>query len=1821
MGNPKKGVGTALHNTDVVSNDLSNKVEKRTTSPLLSPMALMALGLTGAATTSVLSREVSPGGRLPHTNADTLVSDFSAQATVLDSAPLGVAEANPIVQQMDMLIQRMLVETVALAPEALVTDSGRWTLAESVDGGAETVIADSGADVILAQATIEASAGANTVSAVTTAGGSAAVAGGVSAGAILAGVAGLALIGGASKGSSASSAAPPAPGDTTAPVIQSLTANSVSKTITLTYDSPLATTHLPAANAFAVVTGGVANAVASVAVNGNVLTLTLTNAFAAGAVTVTYTDPTAGNDVSAIQDLAGNDASGFVQGIVADGYIRGAQIYIDTNKNGIADLAEKLNGVVTDANGNFLIPFTAPAGTIIAVGGINIDTGIANTVPLKAPQGSTTINPLTTLVQALIDAAPPGTPLTAQAAAAKVASALGLTLPSGASLTSYDPLSATDGGALAAQKAAAQVATVLALAFSAPASGTSSSAAVQTVVGNFVTQINTAASGSPIDLSNADTVTALFNNSLGVSVASSAAVADAQDALADISDAADLGEVSDVQSSFLDAIAPAAPTMNLTAGSDTGASTTDRLTNDTTPTLRVTLQVAALDGTAVVAGDTLTVTKDGNNVGSAIISAVDVVNGYVDITLSALLLEGAHSLTAAVTDKGTNTSAVSSALTFTLDTAAAAPTVALSTDTGGSNSDKITSNGALIVSGAESGATVQYSTDSGSNWASSFTAATGVNSVQVRQTDVAGNVSNASTAYTFTLDTAAAAPTVALSTDTGSSNSDKITSNGTLTVSGNETNALVEYSTNGGTVWASSFTAATGANSVQVRQTDVAGNVSNASTAYTFTLDTTAAAPTVALSTDTGSSITDKITSNGALSVSGAESGATVQYSTDGGTVWASSFTAAAGANSVQVRQTDVAGNISVASSALAFTLDAGLPTISASSPADGGLTLGLAANLVLAASESIAKGAGTVSIFKGDNTLIEAISVSGNQITITGTGANTQISINPTTDLVKDQTYYVKVSAGAFTDIAGNAWAGINDATSWNFTGAGASVVISAVASDNTVNLAESGQAITVSGTLGAEASILQAYTTSNMTAVLRPASGSDITLTNLSYSYSGGTTGTWSAVIPQSVLSGVTDYTLTVTFTGNAGAAANIVGVGTQAVHIDTVVASPTVALSTDTGSSNTDKITSNGVLSVSGAESGALVDYTTNGGIVWTNSFTAVTGANSVQMRQTDVAGNVSSASTAYTFTLDATAPAAPTVALSTDTGNSTDKITSNGALTVSGAESGALVDYTTNGGIIWTNSFTAVTGANSVQVRQTDVAGNVSDASAAYTFTLDTTAAAPTVALSTDTGISNSDKITSNGALIVSGAESGATVQYSTDSGSNWISSFTAATGANSVQVRQTDVAGNVSGASTAYTFTLDTTSPTVQIVGATNPNPSTGAVTIGFNFNEAVTGFDADDVTLVNGTKGSFTATDSSRYTLVVTPASSAAPQSMTLNVAAGAATDTAGNASAAAAQWLASILYGTSGVDTLTVGTALDYIFLGAGNDIIKLTSAAGSTTTATDVVLDFGAGDKIDLSSVLGAGGSGYTGSALGDTGFGFVELKNVTLTQNANNTTTVQFNIHFDTSTINGSKITGAVVDLAYNYSSVTNSQLTIPTFSYDDGFGGTATAPIWSNFQSNLSGSSANGRIAVTADLTSSNPIVDANSNVLQVRLLMSGAVSSFGVALESGTNGSATYVTTANGVTHNVDVGIAKIAGITVGTTGTLEIITDTGTLGTVGDNQLHMVSTYDATSNLTRLQVKYDTNASFGSTTASNVIAMDFLGDVTANLTPAHLTFI
>ena len=109
-------------------------------------------------------------------------------------------------------------------------------------------------------------------------------------------------------------------------------------------------------------------------------------------------------------------------------------------------------------------------------------------------------------------------------------------------------------------------------------------------------------------------------------------------------------------------------------------------------------------------------------------------------------------------------------------------------------------------------------------------------------------------------------------------------------------------------------------NQVQIRQTDAVGNISTSSS-IAFTLDQTpGATPEVALATDTGI-VGDNITSDGGLSLSGVEAGATVEYSTDDGKTWQTDFTPVEGLNQVQIRQSDAAGNAS-GSNSFDFTLD-----------------------------------------------------------------------------------------------------------------------------------------------------------------------------------------------------------------------------------------------------------------------------------------------------------------------------------------------------------------------------------------------------------------------------------------------------------------------------------------------------------------------------------------------------------------------------------------------------------------------------------------------------------------------------------------------------------------------------------------------------------------------------------------------------------------------------------------------------------------------------------------------------------------------------------
>ncbi|MGI9134950.1 MAG: hypothetical protein ACR2I0_13595, partial [Rhodoferax sp.] len=215
-----------------------------------------------------------------------------------------------------------------------------------------------------------------------------------------------------------------------------------------------------------------------------------------------------------------------------------------------------------------------------------------------------------------------------------------------------------------------------------------------------------------------------------------------------------------------------------------------------------------------------------------------------------------------------------------------APTIALTETTGSGN---LTKNGHVDVSGLLSGAGWDYSTDGGNTWTAgrgnSFTAKQdGALQVQARQ-NIGGHLAPVSNTLNFVLDTTApSAPSFDLASDSGTSASDGITNVGTVNVSGQESGASWQYSTDGGASWntgsGSSFTLAAGsyaAGGVQVRQTDAAGNTSSVgSNTAAITVDATApAAPSFTLASG--------ITNTGTVNISGLETGATWQYSTDRG--------------------------------------------------------------------------------------------------------------------------------------------------------------------------------------------------------------------------------------------------------------------------------------------------------------------------------------------------------------------------------------------------------------------------------------------------------------------------------------------------------------------------------------------------------------------------------------------------------------------------------------------------------------------------------------------------------------------------------------------------------------------------------------------------------------------------------------------------------------------------------------------------------------------------------------------------------------------------
>ncbi|WP_338430540.1 Ig-like domain-containing protein [Synechococcus elongatus IITB3] len=151
------------------------------------------------------------------------------------------------------------------------------------------------------------------------------------------------------------------------------------------------------------------------------------------------------------------------------------------------------------------------------------------------------------------------------------------------------------------------------------------------------------------------------------------------------------------------------------------------------------------------------------------------------------------------------------------------------------------------------------------------------------------------------------------------------------------------------------------------------------------------------------------------------------------------------------------------------------------------------------------------------------------------------------------------------------------------------------------------------------------------------------------------------------------------------------------------------------------------------------------------------------------------------------------------------------------------------------------------------------------------------------------------------------------------------------------------------------YEIDNILPTVTIV---DDEPGTGNIAGGdivytFTFSEAVTGFTANDITVTNGTKGTFTAVSGTQYTLVVTP-TAGFEGNVTVDIAAGVAIDAAGNPNTAATQSVQPVDT-KAPVPTITVDAV-------TADNVINAAEAGGTVAITGSVGGEFNTGDTVTL-------------------------------------------------------------------------------------------------------------------------------------------------------------------------------------------------------------------------------------------------------------------
>ena len=365
-----------------------------------------------------------------------------------------------------------------------------------------------------------------------------------------------------------------------------------------------------------------------------------------------------------------------------------------------------------------------------------------------------------------------------------------------------------------------------------------------------------------------------------------------------------------------------------------------------------------------------------------------------------------------------------------------------------------------------------------------------------------------------------------------------------------------------------------------------------------------------------------------------------------------------------------------------------GYPGFASSSPLDDSADIALDADITLTFSENVQVGTGNITLFKSDATIVETFNVSSD-ISI----SSATITLDPTTNLISGMGYYIQVDATAVEDFSSNAFPGIADNSTFNFTaGPDTSLptLVSSSPSDDatdiatsssiTLNFNETVQVATGKITLfNSDDTIFQAFDVTSDVSIFN----SSVTVNPTAQLSQGGSyyiqvdataiedlsSNTFAGIADKTTLnfSVVTDTTAP---TLSSVSIASNNSTTTQALENDVVTLTFTASEPISTPVVN--------FQSGGAAITDTSVTYTNTSGNTWTAAYTAnasdTSGVVTFSIAFSDIAGNagiaVISGSGVVTTSLDTTAPIISSVGLNSD----------NNALTVNFNES----VYDTTGG---------------------------------------------------------------------------------------------------------------------------------------------------------------------------------------------------------------------------------------------------------------------------------------------------------------------------------------------------------------------------------------------------------------------------------------------------------------------------------------------------------------------------------------------------------